>query len=296
MRITAFTILCIVAIGLFIIHHLGWIGDRLFNRIVGIATVIAAAAGVMVFIIPAATVPQSKPVTSTTPQQPLAQSDNVAKTNMSQPQQISQRFDPDNVYIKDQVSEEEINVVKGNTGKLFNNEIIISVENITFDNQVFTTIGSSRGHNINIKGKKVGYVTYYETDEDVFKVRIGGIHYNVDSAQFIVTRLPRQYFIFVEADNKGVVKIKGNTDMAKLIQFCPDEYADDCGPNLEFGKKGEKFALSIKAIRKRQYAFNFQDSKGNWLKISERVLTLGKNLAIKKSANGAYFVYSNFAN
>ena len=81
MRNTTLTILTIVAVILFIVHLKGWISDRFLNRIVSIATIVAAVSALMVFFIPAAQEP--KPITPPeTPKISPQQSSNLDSKEM----------------------------------------------------------------------------------------------------------------------------------------------------------------------------------------------------------------------
>ena len=97
--------------------------------------------------------------------------------------------------------------------------------------------------------------------------------------------------LFLEANDTGSIIIKGHTELSNLVQFCPDEWVDGCGPNIVIKRKGDVFKLENEAIAKHQIAFNLQDANGLWLQISRNNAYVGSNLSINKGNNGSYFVY-----
>jgi hypothetical protein len=98
--------------------------------------------------------------------------------------------------------------------------------------------------------------------------------------------------ISIEANATGSIIMRGHTELSKLVQFCPDEWVDDCGPNIEIKRKGDVFNLDKYALSRHQIAFNLQNANGLWLQISSTVVSLGRNLAINKGIHGSYFIYT----
>lgn len=99
--------------------------------------------------------------------------------------------------------------------------------------------------------------------------------------------------VHVKADNEGVVTITGGERIAKLVQFCPDEFAKGCDYNITIGRDGNSFVLDKDGLAHHQTVFNFMDSLGNWLRIPhEKVICDGN---VRCETNKGYFTYTGAA-
>jgi hypothetical protein len=99
--------------------------------------------------------------------------------------------------------------------------------------------------------------------------------------------------IVVEANDTGTVFINGHPELTKLVQFCPDQWAENCSKNIVVQRDRDSFKLDKGSIAKHQNAFNFKDSDGFWLQIKSNIIKTGSNVSISTGRNGSYFVYEN---
>jgi hypothetical protein len=96
----------------------------------------------------------------------------------------------------------------------------------------------------------------------------------------------------VEADNNGIVTIEGGDDIVTLIQYCPDNWKDECDVNIPITRTGNSFVLDKDGLAKHQTAFNFRNTSGQWLLIPNQYVGIDKEIKIEQGSNGAYFIYT----
>lgn len=102
--------------------------------------------------------------------------------------------------------------------------------------------------------------------------------------------------VHVIADDAGVVTITGGEEIVKLVQYCPDELADGCDPNMTIKRQGNSFTLNREGLAHGQTAFNFRDSSGKWLRIPNKaIVTCDENGNVRCETEKGYFTYTGAA-
>jgi hypothetical protein len=325
---TTSAFLIFIAAVLLLVRVKGWVSESLFKHVVDVATIIAAVAAIMTFDAPTSqdSKPTNKPdVSISLPQEATKPNTQDIHPIESYPTQLPKLSDEPPVNKKNGLIEEEKHVGKGKTEQFIDKEITVSLEDISVDDRVYATIGSHRAPNQPVKGKKVGFVSTYESDGNEYKVRITGVDYFGRDVQFAVAKQPKpqlkaqprplpkpqsrnnpvatssvgkpegDYYldvVYVNANDAGSIFLKGHEQLSKLIQFCPDDSAESCGPSIEITRKGDVFKLNKDALARHQKAFNFQDANGLWLQIRNNNVVAGSNLIVERGLKKkSYFVY-----
>lgn len=166
------------------------------------ATVLAALAAILVFVFPAAQPPTQPPPSANKNESHIKPS--LGNGNANQlPNNTAQKPEASNIQTNqnsaqntnaagpnklENADEVSVKVKQGQTLRVFQNQIFISVREVTITDRVYATIGAPGFPNVDIKGEGIGFMVPYRADSR-FEVRVTGIQYVGSTAEFLVMRI-----------------------------------------------------------------------------------------------------------